>query len=46
MSGTAILRHECSTPPGAVASTTSFMSTPKKSTIATSLTQNAAAVSR
>ena len=36
-------RHGCSTPPGAVASTTSFVINAKKNTIATSFTANAIA---
>ena len=36
-------RHGCSTPPGAVASTTSLAMSAKKKTIATSFTANAIA---
>ena len=41
--GSAARRQGCSTPPGAVASTISFVIRPKNATIRTSLTTNAIA---
>ena len=43
ITGIIVRRHGCSTPPGIVASTISFVMSAKKNTIATSFTANAIA---